>query len=171
MKTLDFGALRTFLGPLVTFLNNLMGNEGEAWWENFKRFLRKEPTWYKPRCWRWKKVVVDGKEINLFVFTTRELGFQDKATLDEIYARIEQFGLVRCPEGTAESLRAEYSDQPVGERLNISRRDHKESGSQRQIMVVGHDSHRGLILGPCSGSHIYDSLNGNWVFSDGSSCR
>lgn len=38
-------ALRGFLGLLKQLLTNLLGDEGEIWEKELKRFLRKEPCW------------------------------------------------------------------------------------------------------------------------------
>jgi len=38
-------ALSEFLGPFVQFFTNLCGENGEVWWREFKKFLRKEVYW------------------------------------------------------------------------------------------------------------------------------
>ena len=38
-------ALAEMAGPAKDFSGKLGGPEGARWWEEFKRFLRKEPTW------------------------------------------------------------------------------------------------------------------------------
>jgi len=38
-------ALSEFLGPFVQFATNLCGENGEEWWKEFKKFLRKEVCW------------------------------------------------------------------------------------------------------------------------------
>lgn len=38
-------SLREFLGPMTDFFTKLLSDEGEVWWEGFKRYLRKENPW------------------------------------------------------------------------------------------------------------------------------
>ena len=45
MKNILNITLRDFTGPLTQFITNLLGDDGVAWWDGFKRFLRKENPW------------------------------------------------------------------------------------------------------------------------------
>ncbi len=38
-------SLGDFLRPMIDFFNKLLSKDGEAWWGEFKHFLRKEPCW------------------------------------------------------------------------------------------------------------------------------
>jgi len=38
-------ALREFSGPLNQLIVNCSGKEGDSWWKEFMKFLRKEPCW------------------------------------------------------------------------------------------------------------------------------
>jgi hypothetical protein len=45
MKNILNITLREFSGPAIQFVTNLLGDDGVAWWDGFKRFLRKENPW------------------------------------------------------------------------------------------------------------------------------
>lgn len=52
VSMLDEDALASVAGPFKTFFERLAGDDGEQWWEAFKRFLRKENPWPRPKIWR-----------------------------------------------------------------------------------------------------------------------
>jgi hypothetical protein len=56
----------------------------------------------------------------LVVATARELGFEERVSLAEVYARALKLGYELCPPEVAVSLRLQYRDQPIGEFLTIA---------------------------------------------------
>ena len=60
------------------------------------------------------------EEINLVSFSVEQLGFQNGATLQEIYNKTKKFGLELCPPQVGPELRLNYKDQPNGEYLKIA---------------------------------------------------
>lgn len=58
-------------------------------------------------------------EVDLVVVTVGELGFNEGARRDKIYARAIELGLQVCPAEVGPALRLVYKDQPRGEWLRI----------------------------------------------------
>jgi hypothetical protein len=56
---------------------------------------------------------------NLIRLTVGDLGFQNGATTDQIYARAQELGLELCPPDTGPNYRLKYLNQPMGEYIYI----------------------------------------------------
>ena len=52
------------------------------------------------------------EEMTVLIASLQEIGFENGATLDEIFMRISQIGLKPCPSGTGLFLRLAWIDQP-----------------------------------------------------------
>ena len=59
-------------------------------------------------------------ELDLVVLSVFELGFSDRASLRDIYARAVAQGFELCPAEVGPALRLNYLDQPLGEFLHIA---------------------------------------------------
>ena len=59
-------------------------------------------------------------EKDLVKITTGELGFNDGARRDQIYARAKELGLELCPAEVGPQLRLQYQDQPNDEMLLVA---------------------------------------------------
>ena len=59
-------------------------------------------------------------ELDLVVLSVFELGFDDWASLHDIYARAEALGFELCPPEVGPALRLNYLDQPPGDSLHIA---------------------------------------------------
>ena len=60
------------------------------------------------------------RQVKLYRVTLRELGFTEKATKDEIYARALSLGYILLPEEVGPQLRLQYPEQPKGEYLWVA---------------------------------------------------
>jgi hypothetical protein len=56
-------------------------------------------------------------ELDLVVLSVFKLGFSDRASLHDIYARAVAQGFELCPAEVGPALRLNYLDQPLGEFL------------------------------------------------------
>ena len=60
------------------------------------------------------------RELDLVVLSVSELGFDDQASLHDIYARAVALGFELCPAEVGPALRLDYLDQPLGSSLHIA---------------------------------------------------
>jgi hypothetical protein len=60
------------------------------------------------------------RELDLVVLSVFELGFDDQASLYDIYARAVALGFELCPAEVGPALRLNYLDQPLGSSLHIA---------------------------------------------------
>ena len=61
-----------------------------------------------------------GETIPVTIASLRELGFEDRATLAEIFGRLPQAGLRPCSPGTGLHLRLAWHDQPEGNPWSVA---------------------------------------------------
>src|SRR3990167_9854935 len=89
-----------------------------------------------------KKMDVSKKEIevDLVNISVKELGFNNSATLKDIYAKAKEYGFELCPNEVGPQLRLQYEDQPMGEWLIIGMEPIAGSGGGRGLFRVGHGS-------------------------------
>jgi hypothetical protein len=60
------------------------------------------------------------RELDLVVLSVFELGFDDQASLHDIYARAVALGFELCPAEVGPALRLNYLDQPPGDSLHVA---------------------------------------------------
>jgi hypothetical protein len=96
--------------------------------------------------------------VSLVVVSVAQLGFEDEASLADIYARAKQLGLDLCPAEVGPQLRLQYLDQPVGEFLHIAMEPVARYGGEpvwltvanagAGLALMGGEARPGLILQP-----------------------
>ena len=96
-------------------------------------------------------------DVDLVVVSMAELGFDlDGASLRDIYARANTFGLELCPPEVGPILRLNYLDQPLGEFLHIAMRpvatydgelvDFTLGNGGGALLLIGGDAHPDVVL-------------------------
>lgn len=83
------------------------------------------------------------------VSSVKALGFEEGATLREIFARAEERGLRPCPSWVGPELRLQYENQPKGEWLFIAMEPFLGSNSQISLFIVESYFTVGLWLCAC----------------------
>jgi hypothetical protein len=86
-------------------------------------------------------------DVDLVVVSVAELGFADATPLGEIYRRAAELGLELCPAEVAPLLRLSYTDQPLGEFLNIAMRPITTWGGERIALSVANAGTGALLIG------------------------
>jgi hypothetical protein len=87
-------------------------------------------------------------EIDLVVVSAAELGFgPDGASLHDIYARADTFGLDLCPAEVGPILRLNYLDQPLGEFLHVSMRPIATYAGELVDFTLGNGGSALLLIG------------------------
>ena len=95
-------SLGDFLRPMMDFFTKLLANP-QKWWPAFKQFLREENPWEKTEFPIWRIVTVPwffglfSREVDLVRVSGKELGFTEKTSFKDIFARALSFGLKPCP--------------------------------------------------------------------------
>ena len=84
-------------------------------------------------------------ELDLVVLSVFDLGFDDRASLHDIYARAVAQGFELCPAEAGPALRLNYLDQPVGEFLHIAMRPVARYTGELVDLSVG-NAGAGLLL-------------------------
>jgi hypothetical protein len=85
--------------------------------------------------------------VDLVVVSVAELGFNDSASLADIYRRAGELGLELCPAEVAPLLRLHYTDQPMGEFLNVAMRPVATYAGQPIALSVANAGTGPLLLG------------------------
>jgi hypothetical protein len=95
-------------------------------------------------------------ELDLVVLSVFELGFSDRASLHDIYARAVAQGFELCPAEIGPVLRLNYLDQPLGEFLHIAMRpvarytgelvDFSVGNAGAGLILIGGDGHPDVML-------------------------
>lgn len=75
-------------------------------------------------------------EIELVKVSVKELGFNREVSWQEIYHRVQGFGLKRCPSEVGPQLRLQYSDQPCNESLLIAMEPITDLNGNAQVFCV-----------------------------------
>jgi hypothetical protein len=86
-------------------------------------------------------------EVDLLLFKVAELGFEDSASLSEIYRRADELGLQLCPAEVAPLLRLHYVDQPLGDFLNVAMRPIATYGGDLVVLTVANAGTGPLLIG------------------------
>ncbi|MEY9880375.1 DUF1127 domain-containing protein [Bradyrhizobium sp. USDA 329] len=84
-------------------------------------------------------------EVALVAVSVAELGFQDAASLREIYLRAQELGFALAPAEIAPQLRLQYLDQPIGEFLTIGMEPIRTWAGEATLLTVANGG-AGLIL-------------------------
>lgn len=85
------------------------------------------------------------KTFDLVVRSVKDLGFENGATLKEIFERAKSRGLDLVHPEAAAQLRLDYTDQPEGEYLEVAHEPITDSvGLPRLLFVDRHSDGRGL---------------------------
>jgi len=86
-------------------------------------------------------------DVDLVVVSVAELGFNDSASLADIYRRAGELGLELCPAEAAPLLRLQYTEQPMGEFLNVAMRPVETYAGQPIALSVANAGTGPLLLG------------------------
>lgn len=89
--------------------------------------------------------------------SVQRLGFESKATLAQICARIDALGFGLCPDWIVVPLRGQYRQQPKGEFIRVAMASIADAKGLLGIFSLGHDA-EGLRLGWSNGDPraVYD---------------
>ncbi|MFH1292496.1 MAG: hypothetical protein ABIH87_04865 [bacterium] len=93
------------------------------------------------------------EELSLIELKVGDLGFDHSPTTDEIYDKIEEFGLELCPAETGPHFRLQYTDQPQGERLRVGMKQIADSDGLPDVFDVA-----------ANGGGLW--LHGDWTMPD-----
>jgi hypothetical protein len=110
------------------------------------------------------EVATEETEIDLVVASVAELGFEQGARRDRIYARAKELGLEPCPAEVGPQLRLQYKNQPMGEWLLIAMEPITGSGGDLKIFCVKHDEAGLWLPSGCGSPDALWSPGGRWVF-------
>jgi len=77
------------------------------------------------------------EKMNLIELKVGDLGFDNNPTTDEIYQKIEEFGLELCPAETGPHFRLQHTDQLQGEWLRVGMKQITDSGGLPGVFSVG----------------------------------
>ncbi len=103
--------------------------------------------------------------VELVRVTVAELGFQNGARRDEIYARALGFGLGKCSAEVGPQLRLQYVDQPLGEWIRVGMEPIAGSGGTAALFNVGHDGDGQYLFGDDGGAdNVWHGVS-QWVFA------
>lgn len=78
--------------------------------------------------------------VDLVRLTVKDLGFEQGATTDQIYARADELGLELCPAEVGPQYRLAYSDQPLGELTYIAMKQITDRDGDPNVFDVVHDA-------------------------------
>ena len=79
------------------------------------------------------------QNIDLVKMSVAELGFENGATLKEIYSKAKEIGLELCPNEVGAELRLQYADQPEYEWFRIAMEAITDSDGNRTLFNVAQD--------------------------------
>ena len=85
------------------------------------------------------------RDARLVVLAVSDLGFEEGASLADIYARARQLGFELCPAEVGPRLRLQYLNQPLGEFLHIAMAPIARYGGEPTDLTVANGG-AGLIL-------------------------
>ena len=103
-------------------------------------------------------------QLDLVMRSVAELGFEEAARYDAIYAKAKELGLQLCPAEVGPALRLTYSDQPCGEWLWIAMDPLPDSYGGLVVFGVAH-ARDGRVLAGDDGVSAYAwGPDGQFVF-------
>lgn len=79
------------------------------------------------------------EDISTVRLKVRDLGFTDRPTTDQLYARAQELGLELCPAETGPHMRLAYKDQPMNEWLNVGMKQIANSNGNPHVFLLGRD--------------------------------
>lgn len=103
-------------------------------------------------------------EVDLVLVTVGELGFNEDARRDKIYARAMKLGLQVCPAEVGLALRLAYKDQSQGEWLCIGMEPITDSGGNPNVFGVGRDAGARWLYGNYGHPGSVWTVGIRWVF-------
>ena len=103
-------------------------------------------------------------EVDLVIFKVTELGFDDSASLSDIYRRADELGLSLCPAEVAPLLRLHYVNQPIGEFLNVAMRPVATYGGDPVVLIVANAGTGPLLIGGSGQPDLSLSTEAKLVF-------
>lgn len=102
-------------------------------------------------------------EVDLVVVTVGELGFNNSARRDKIYARAIELGFRLCPAEVGPALRLAYKDQPKGECLRIGMEPITVWDSP-DVFGVDNENDERCLNSFYGNADSYWRADGRWVF-------
>jgi hypothetical protein len=103
-------------------------------------------------------------DLDLVIVSVADLGFEHDATLEQIYARAQGFGLGICPAEVGPQLRLQYTHQPYGEWLLIGMEPIKDLDDNPIVFSVAYDGDGLWIDGDNGHVDNFWSDDVRWVF-------
>ena len=103
-------------------------------------------------------------ELDLVVVTIGELGFNEGARRDKIYARVIELGLQVCPAEVGPALRLAHKDQPRGEWLRIGMEPITDSDGYLGVFGVDNGNDDRWLLSHYDNPDIVWNADLQWVF-------
>ena len=104
-------------------------------------------------------------EIELVNVSVRELGFEEGATREQIYARARECGLGLIPAEAGPHLRLLYTDQPLGEWLLIGMEPIVDSGGRPRLFYLERDVDGHWLDTDCGTPERFWYAGYRWVFT------
>lgn len=105
------------------------------------------------------------KDLELVMVTVAELGFENGATLREIYERAKTLGLDLCPAEAGPQLRLQYTDQPMNEWLLVAMEPITDSDGYLRVFSVARNSDGSWLRASYVGPGRVWSSDDRWVFA------
>jgi hypothetical protein len=101
------------------------------------------------------------KEVDIIVVSVAEFGFENGASLKDIYAKGQEWGLKLCSLEVCLQLRLQYMNQPKGEHLYVATKPVIAADGTFGILSVARLNDGSLCLGGGSGhpSSLYGSAD------------
>jgi hypothetical protein len=87
------------------------------------------------------------QDVDLVVVSVAELGFPNGARLAEIHRRAGELGLELCPAEAAPLLRLAYTNQPMGEFLNVAMRPIATYAGEQVALSIANAGTGPLLIG------------------------
>jgi len=104
------------------------------------------------------------QSLDLVVRSVKELGFPNRAKLEDIYKAAKNQGLDLCPDEVGPQLRLQYSNQPNGEWLVIAMEPIKDSDGDLRLFFVWCRSGDRWLGANYSGPDYFWSADSRFVF-------
>jgi len=103
-------------------------------------------------------------DVDLIVVRVAELGFVRLAPLSDIHRRANELGLELCPAEVAPLLRLAYTDQPLGEFLNIAMKPIATYAGELVTLSIANAGTGPVLLGGEARADLMVSPQASFVF-------